>query len=255
MMVRKVLLLLLITLVSVAHCFEGEFTPTQSSIVEIEEGATFDAVIRIWPVSQGFDIGFFDKLKMGKINDNFFLVEKNKAKRSSYNADVVEVGGLFAVIKAVKANKKMKIKIEDTEIQLDIRRITTIATAPPPQNFEFVDQPEESFAKKNPVLVFAIPPLFILLLFIVLKLLAKRRKQIAALKLRQSLVNKIKAADDRSSIELVPSHLIALGLDNDLASIKEFVTYLESIQYKEKWSEIELDKISRLKQEVVRGHL
>lgn len=240
---------------SVLHAFEGEFTPINSKIIEVEEGATFDGVIRIWPVSQNVDISNFDKIKNGKLNGYFYLIEKSSAKRSSFNSEVVEITGLFAVVKAVKDNSKIKIKIDEKEIVLDIRRITSIATAPAPQNFEFIEQPSKIFSKHFVAYYFAIA-IFILFLCIAIVKILIRSKRLKRLKLeRKVLIEKILKASERNEIELVANDFKKLGLDENSNSYMTFVKFLETIQYKEKWEKSELSKIVELKNEVINAGL
>ncbi len=255
-MIRNIVLLIFISIQSLlAQAYEGEFTPLQSSAIEVEEGATFDGVIRIWPVKINEDVKIFDQVKIGKLNENFYLIEKTLSQRSTYNSEVVEIKGLFAVIKAIKNNAKMMIKVGDSQVSLDIRRISSIATAPPPQAFEFVDQPQKLFVKKNIPYFLVLVVLFIVLVFILIGII-KRARQKKRIKIkRELLINNIVKASERSDIELIPSFLKDLGYDKENDQYKNFKDYLDRIQYKQKWEDGDLANITKLKNEVINAGL
>lgn len=253
-MIAKIVLIILI-FIGVVQAYDGEFTPLQSNVIEIEEGSTFDGVIRIWPIKPEEDIEIFNEIKVGKLNDYFFLIEKEKAQRSSFNSEVIEIRGLFAVIKAIKSTAKIQINIGEQVLSLDLRRITTIATAPPPQSFEFVDQPQKFFVKKN-------IPYFVILILVVgvlgwlmVTVIKKANKKKLIRNKKEKLIQRILAAEKREEIEKIPSYLKALGRTTDNDKIKEFNVYLNTIQFKEHWQENDFDIIKKLKNEVINAGL
>ena len=95
----------------------------------------------------------------------------------------------------------------------------------------------------------------VFLVTIIFKLVLRSNKIKALKKERQNLIEKISKSNDRKEIEMTPSYFKKICLSEESQSYKDFIKYLESIQYKESWDKSELTKIIELKNEVINADL
>ncbi len=250
---KNIIIILISLYVSTSFALEGEIVPSGNKSLQLEEGSTFDGIIRMWPFDQKQSLDIFSELKEGKISENIFLVQKYDVARSSNNSDVVEISGLFAIIKAFKPNTKIKIKLNDFVVNTDVRKITTVATAPPPQEFEFVSQPDIEKANVDKVLIYISPVILIVLILIAFlykkaKAIKKRKEEIKKTK------DKISIASNRSDLEelskMIPQYKKIINLNEE----EKFQSFLEEIQYKPNWSQEELEKAIELKERLFNGN-
>ncbi len=247
---NKFLLFVMILVLSLgSNAFEGEIVPGENGTLQIEEGSTFDATIRIWPVDSQDNI--LKSINDGKINEYLYLVQKKETRISENNSDVAELLGLFALVKAFKPNEKIQIKINNHTIQLDVRRITTIATAPPSKEFEFVQQPEGDFEMQTNFSSILIMLSFLVLCALTLIIYRKTKNRNDLRRKRIEFENQIQKANTRIEIESVNKSLEKYDIYLNLKNIKEFKEYIELIQYKASWSDDEMEKVLKLKGDLI----
>tara|TARA_R110000868_G_scaffold55424_8_gene172354 strand:+ start:17065 stop:17826 length:762 start_codon:yes stop_codon:yes gene_type:complete len=250
----KILLILLFALSfrCDAASLEGELTPLINGSVSLEEGAIFEGVLRIWPVSNEWNNENLLKLDKTKLGENFHIIKVISSELSMHNQEVAELKAVMAVVKALKPKDKISIEISKQQIPIEIRRITTIATAPPAQEFSFVEQPEYELQSTQRMMTYvggASSSLLIigLLVFIIYRL-RKKKEQV---KLKNRLKERIKEAGSRDLIEALAKDLSQIEVHLQIKNKDDFLSQLNEIQFKQNWSEVELQNIIEKKEKLI----
>lgn len=243
---RLILALLMIVVINDIYAIEGELVPQANRTLDLEEGSLFDGVLRIWPVSEEAGAQALAEYTGKNLGEVFNLVRVDEIAPSSHNAEVLELRGLFALIKAGSPRAKLVIKLMGQDVQIEVRRLNMIATAPPAQNFELVEQPEMStfFEKTSPVtLAFSGGFVFILLLLGITKI----REQQAVKRKRVQAKEEIAKAKSRDEIERIgrkiEHHQFTLSLSRD--KVDEFKKQLDQYQYRPTWTDEQLAQVRK----------
>lgn len=245
-MLLRILGLLFFILSIQAFALEGELVPQSSRTLDLEEGSLFDGVLRVWPVSETWSTKQLEDLMGKNIGDAFNLVRIDSIERSTHNAEVVELRGLFALIKAVSPKVKVSLSLTGGEVQLEVRRLNMIATAPAAQKFELVDQPESAtfFATDSPIALGFGGGLFLVIGLIAI---SKFRKVRAYKRQQQLAKSEIAGAQTRAEIEQVGRkievHQKLLSLPDE--KIAHFKQQLDLYQYRPSWTDAQLADVRK----------
>tara|TARA_R110000868_G_scaffold97619_9_gene268622 strand:+ start:15439 stop:16200 length:762 start_codon:yes stop_codon:yes gene_type:complete len=235
-----------------AYTLEGELTPAINGSVSLEEGAIFEGVLRVWPVPSDWKPEHLLTLDKKKLGENFHIIKVLSSELSAHNQDVAELKAVVAVVKALKPKDRVYAEIAKQRVPLEIRRITTIATAPAAQEFTFVEQP--SIAKKNQEKVLAYvggASSSIIILALIIFAIYKVRKNTELKKLKNSYRDRIISASSRDEVESLARDLPKLEKVITLKQTNEFKQKLNEIQFKREWSDSELQNIIKIKQELI----
>lgn len=221
---------------------EGELVPSGNRSLELEEGALFEGVLRIWPVNEDWDQTQLEKLLENKIGLNFYLVKIISNERSIHNSEVAELRGIMALVKAITPNKKIKIEVNDETINIDIRKINSVATAPSANEFDFVEQSQSNKEKQFPRRI-----IYMLSLGLGLGLIGWAvvimKKKMKLKKERDLWIHKIKKAEKRQEIENLGQEIDIIDNYLKLSHKEAFCTALNKIQFKKEWSDSELREV------------
>jgi len=247
-----VIALMFFCLRSVAASLEGELTPLVNTSVSLEEGALFEGVLRVWPVSSEWENANLLKLEKKKLGENFHIVKVISSELSAHNQEVAELKAVIAVIKAVKPKEKIFVEIQKQRVPLEIRRITTIATAPPAQDFSFVEQPEYESANREELLLYVggASSSVIVIIALVFLLYSVRKKK-AALSFQKQLRQRIETAQTREAIEALARDLSEIEIYIQVKNKDVFLSKLNAIQFKKNWTESETQNIIETKQKLL----
>lgn len=239
-----IVLIALIT--SSAFALEGELVPQVNRTLDLEEGSLFDGVLRLWPVSESWDKSQLEALAGKNIGEAFNLVRIDTVERSTHNAEVIELRGLFALIKAVSPKTKVSLSLKGAVVPLEIRRLNMIATAPVAQQFELVEQPDVqgSFESgRSIVLVVAAAGILSLLAFGGMKLRKARRLKLMKLKAKAEIVGAKTRVEIERIGKRINEHQALLNLPKE--RMLEFKQRLDLYQYRPTWTDEQLADVRK----------
>lgn len=230
-----------------SYAIEGELVPKSAQALTIEEGGLFDGTLRLWSNAGIVNKDELLKLQGKNIDEYFNLYQIYNVAESANNNDVLEIRGLFVVIKALPGQAKLKLKIGEKTLNLEVRRLSTIATAPPAQEFEYVEQPNISkILQKN--ILNKIYGGIILLCFIFAIYLFLKIKKNKMLKLKiEATKDALKRAQTRADVETIGLNIKFYESELNLESnqVDEFKTTLDKYQFKKTWTESELEEVKK----------
>jgi len=233
--------------------YEGEITIKGGNTIELEEGAIFDGVIRLWKKDANWQSAL-KKLEGQKLGKNFYTYSIGEVKPSPNNEEVAEAYGKFILIEAFKPQSKISFKNENDSYVLEIRKINAIATSPAGQEFTYVEQPD--LVRKLKSLSFWIWPLVVVgFLFFAVIVFPKIKRKRALTRQRQYWLNTIKQAQSRESIENIGKNIEQIGnlLNISSEKISKFKIQLNEIQYQKEWTVEQKSKLEADMKDMIDG--
>lgn len=230
-----------------SYALEGELVPKTAQALTVEEGGLFDGTLRLWASAGITSKDELLKLQGKNIGDYFNLYKIYDVAESPNNTDVLEISGLFVVIKALPGQAKLKLKIGEKVLNLEVRRLSTIATAPPAQEFEYVEQPDISkILQENMWNIIYAGMVLLIVVFTIYLYLKIRNKKMMRLK-TQAIKEALKRAQTREEVEAVGFNIQfykeELDLEPDRVAV--FKQTLDKYQFKQAWTESELEEVKK----------
>lgn len=230
-----------------SYALEGELVPKTAQALTVEEGGLFDGTLRLWASAGSINKDDLLKLQGKNIGEYFNLYKIYDVAQSPNNNDVLEISGLFVVIKALPGQAKLKLKLGEKVLNLEVRRLSTIATAPPAQEFEYVEQPSISKTlqenMRNIIYSFLSFLVVVIAIFFILKM---KKKKMMRLKI-EAIKEALKRAQTREEVEVVGLNIkyyeSELNLEAD--KVGEFKQTLDKYQFKQAWTESELEEVKK----------
>jgi len=243
---QKIIFLLTILLSVSCFALEGELVPKSTKTLDLEEGSLFDGVLRVWPVGENWNLKQLESLAGKNIGEAFNLVRIESVERSSHNAEVVELRGLFALIKAVSPKTKITISLDSSEVLLEIRRLNLIATAPPAQQFELVEQPVSIpfLQGQSPIVIGAGSILLVILMAVGFRKISEKRHHRKNLLLAKK---EIESAQSRAELEQVGRKIEKYQslLNIPPEKVNGFKKNLDLYQYRPSWTDDQLADVRK----------
>ncbi len=216
---------------------QGELTPAQNKPLELEEGALFRGVLRLWPLSDSTSPDIAD-LQNKKIGDNFHIINVYKIVPSPHNDEVIEATLDLALLQALKPRALLELTLNDQQINIEVRNINTIATAPVGQEFILATQPQVKMKMDSPVVFTTIGIVLIIFLAVYYAFKAIRRKREEALK-REQARELIANARQRHDFEKIGQELPYLRevLSLDREKVSAYQDALDRYQFRREWED------------------
>lgn len=233
---KAVVLLFALAFANITYALQGELVPKDSKTIDLEEGGLFTGVIRFWPVGSSFDLKKLSLLEGKNIGENFNLVKIFKIDYSAHNSEVVEVEALLGLVKALKPGSTVKIKIDHSDVLLEVRRLNTVATSPPGEKYELIEQPYfESLTSPVKATIYISIILGVVILVYIMRSIY--RKNLKSKELNE-IKTWVKGLSTREEYEKLGREIKAieqkLGLDS--AKVKKFNETLNIYQFRPDWN-------------------
>lgn len=246
-MLLRLILIIHLTFSWATHALEGELVPKTAQALTIEEGGLFDGTLRFWANAGISDKDDLLKLQGKNIGEYFNLYKIYDVAKSPNNEDVLELSGLFVVIKALPVQAKLELKIGEKVLNLEVRRLNTIATAPPAQEFEYIEQPDiPKTMRENVRNIFYVSLSFIIIAIGMGLFLKSKNKKMMKLKF-EATKEALRRAQTRDEVEAIGLNIKYYESELKLApdKIDNFKTTLDKHQFKQAWTESELEEIKK----------
>lgn len=222
--------------------------------LKMKVGETFSAVIEIWPLSPEVVITA-DKLVGKKLSKDFFVPRVHKIERSANNEEVLQI---FLNLTAVGPGKvtQSELVIGELKVTAQLERISIINDLGMVKQITFLTQ--DLFGLPwNYLLIFL--PLFILFVVAFVWFIVKKRKHMKAMweekekkKVRDHWAQVFLSAKERNDFEYIYKNKSKWKdfLPKMTPPVMDFLSAVDRHQYKEVWSDSDLQEIIQYHDEV-----
>lgn len=229
---------------------QGEMTPRDNRPLEMEEGSIADIVVRLWNLPQTFDVTSLEKIK--ELSKSFQIIQIENVEESKNNHEVLELYAEVVLLKAFEPRSKLDLVLNDgLVIKLDVRNITTIATAPVGEDFILVEQQNNTWENVRNM---TIPGITLVVIALLLYMFYKKYKKKELLTKRKmnarAMIENAKTRHDYEKLAAeIVNYVELLNLPPE--KVNDYLEFLELHQYRRDWSPEVLDVMQKKVSDIV----